>query len=88
MQEQLTPETALADERFVVLRGEEGEELREWLAHEKASELPELPDAWAWAKTAEPMLIVPPRWQVRDAGGVVRSTASPVCVAASAAGSA
>lgn len=77
MQEQLTPETALADERFVVLQGDEGEELREWLAHEKASELPELPDAWAWAKTAEPMLIVPPRWQVRDDGSTVSYDAEP-----------
>ena len=78
MREHMAPGAALADERFSVLRTDEGEALRTWLAEEgAAAELPDLPQGWQWASTNEPLLRAPQRCHVSADGTTSESDEKP-----------
>ena len=59
--ENMTPETALEDPRFPVLRGTEGEDLRAFLTNGDPDDRPHLPTGWRWARDGTPKLEIPRR---------------------------
>ena len=62
--ETMTPRTALDDPRFPVLRGPDGEDLREHLKNGDPDDRPWLPTGWRWTADQPPKLEIPRRWRV------------------------